>query len=159
MSSSSRLWVFTYYGECKDPAKHFESKNEAFKAVTEVGWQQESCPTTKRLHLQGYAYFNEKITLKKVQDILGIPGAHCEIMKGGIKASRNYCSKRETRVSGPWCYTQKEAVKAASKHSLPMDQWVKYLHDTYCLKAGMLDHGTRFLRLECKVCGGDTSKA
>lgn len=56
------------------------------------------------LHLQGYLQFGARRSLAAVrrtfQDV--IPNAHWEKSKGTAQQCRDYCTKDETRVSGPW---------------------------------------------------------
>lgn len=67
-------------------------------------WQREKCPTTGKLHLQGY------VQLVKARDMAWIkrnlfPTAHLELARGGYEANKEYCSKDDTRDegdAGPW---------------------------------------------------------
>lgn len=115
-SKSQVRWVFTYYGEVKDPSTMFNGVDRS--KVREIGWQQERCPTTGRLHIQGYVCFTigSKLTRKQAQETLFITGAHMEGMKGTVQDSRIYCSKLDTRVAGPWqLKTEKTGSKSGSK--------------------------------------------
>lgn len=65
-------------------------------------WQEEKCPETEKLHLQGYIEMKGKFRLSAMKKI--IPSAHLEPCMGGQKANIIYCHKEETRVSGPYSY-------------------------------------------------------
>lgn len=63
-------------------------------------YQIERCPTTGRLHVQGYAEFSRQVSLN---DITGwLPGAHVEPRRGSQAQAREYCMKEDSRVEGPW---------------------------------------------------------
>jgi hypothetical protein len=62
----------------------------------------EQCPETARLHLQGYLYASRKIGGVKVKEYLGDNTAHLEGARGSPIQNRDYCTKQETRVEGPW---------------------------------------------------------
>lgn len=51
-------------------------------------------------HLQGYVEFKQSIRLAAAKKLL--PTAHWEIAKGSKEQCKEYCSKQETRLSGPW---------------------------------------------------------
>lgn len=63
-------------------------------------FQLEACPDTGRRHIQGYVRFRSAQRLSALQRIL--PGGHFEAAKAGEKANVAYCTKSESRVSGPW---------------------------------------------------------
>ena len=89
--SYAKHWMFTSY---RDEEPTFPAS-----AVYAV-WQRESCPTSGRLHWQGYVEFTSKKRIKSVQDAIGDPKAHCELRKGTADQATAYCSKEETRVPG-----------------------------------------------------------
>lgn len=62
--------------------------------------QLELCPTTDRLHWQGFVQLDRQRTRSKLQSIF--PGLHCERRKGTIADAVAYCEKEDTRQSGPW---------------------------------------------------------
>lgn len=62
--------------------------------------QVESAPTTGQLHLQGFVVFEKNHRVHAVRELF--PGAHIEIMRGKVADSEKYCTKEETRISGPW---------------------------------------------------------
>lgn len=65
-------------------------------------YQLEKCPVTGRLHFQGYTHFHFSLSFNKFLQMVSLPTIHCEPCKGDFKANMKYCTKEDTRVSGPW---------------------------------------------------------
>lgn len=63
--------------------------------------QEELCPTTNRLHLQGYLELASPRGLAYVKTVLATPAAHVEVREGTRDDAREYCMKEESRVRGP----------------------------------------------------------
>lgn len=63
-------------------------------------YQQEKCPTTGKLHWQGYVKALERVGHKKIQEIIGDPVCHVEILRGKPGQAAAYCHKDETAVEG-----------------------------------------------------------
>lgn len=110
---SKRAWCFTYFGEVKDVPTYFSDVD--VNLYKEIGYQQERCPSSGRLHLQGYVLFAEPLRWKQVQTRLHIPGAHLEACVANVRMNRLYCSKAETRVAGPVQLVGKELTAAQKK--------------------------------------------
>ena len=53
-------------------------------------------------HIQAYCYFENAVAFTTVKTIF--QGAHIEAARGSPEENRTYCTKEETRVSGPWEY-------------------------------------------------------
>jgi len=104
----NRNWVFTSF------RVDVPFKWERYPIVRFAEWQLEQCPTTQKLHYQGYIVFEKQVTKKAVDDILFIEASPeheshkpwCEGMKGSISQSNVYCTKGRTRIEGPWQYGQ-----------------------------------------------------
>lgn len=103
----ARNFCFTYYGD--DMLERVEALREQAgegKPLRYVVVQQERCPTTKKLHLQGYAEFPKALRPGGAQSVLGMPSAHIEARNGTREQARVYCmeevKKGEPRVAGPW---------------------------------------------------------
>jgi len=84
-------WRFTAY----------EGQWDLFKTmpdiVAEWGWQQEVCPTTERIHYQGY--YRTKRQIRKSQAIKIFPGVNIDAIRNW-DAYKNYCKKADTAVPG-----------------------------------------------------------
>lgn len=65
-------------------------------------WQEEAGSVNGTKHLQGYASFSGPKTLASLKK--AFPTAHWEMRRGTHEQARDYCSKEETRISGPWSY-------------------------------------------------------
>lgn len=61
-------------------------------------YQLEKCPTTEKLHWQGYAEMKKPMRMKTAQQELGIMGAHMETRKGNAWDAFQYCIKEESAV-------------------------------------------------------------
>lgn len=88
----SRNYCFTYFGEREWDV------NEDIRYVV---WQREQCPETGRLHCQGYVQFRKQVRLGRACELLG-GGLHVEVARGSALRCREYCTKEETRVEGPF---------------------------------------------------------
>lgn len=65
-------------------------------------YQLERCPTTGRLHYQGYVRLDIKCRLGRAKAILGFPTVHLEPRLGSHEQAAAYSSKEDTRIAGPW---------------------------------------------------------
>lgn len=65
--------------------------------------QYEICPSTQRRHLQFYCEFRSKVSLATIRSIFG-PTVHVEPRRGTQREARDYCTKSDTRESGPYEY-------------------------------------------------------
>jgi len=93
--SKERSYCFTSY--CAQLALDEKSPNLRYCV-----YQQEKCPETGRLHLQGYIELLSPTRLAAVKIILGDPSAHLEKRRGTREQARSYSMKEETRITGPW---------------------------------------------------------
>jgi len=62
--------------------------------------QAETCPTTGRVHWQGYVHGNTPVGLETLKRELGLPGLHAEVRRGNHEEARQYCRKEESRIPG-----------------------------------------------------------
>lgn len=96
--SQARSWLITSYN-IEPPAFLLGLDKEIIKYGI---WQQERCPTTGRLHLQGYFEFSKPMRMSAVKRAIGDAAAHVEPRNGSREEARDYCRKEESRVAGPW---------------------------------------------------------
>lgn len=77
-----------------------------FESHKYVSWvfQIEECPGTSRLHIQGYASFKDAITRTAVTKLVNMPGVHLEPAHSDAQTNFKYCTKKDSRVFGPWAY-------------------------------------------------------
>jgi len=92
-------FVFTSYEE-KEP--DYDSENMEY-----LVYQQERCPTTQRLHWQGYVEFKHKVTFKQAIAAMmyNVNKGQCKtrifVRKGTPKQARDYCMDEDTQVQKP----------------------------------------------------------
>lgn len=103
-----RSVCFTYFigekEESKDAIRLYEEK-----IINAIGdgsliygvFQEERCPDTNRLHLQGYLKFGKQWSFKQIKEYWGST-IHIERTRGSPRQASDYCQKSESRVSGPY---------------------------------------------------------
>lgn len=79
-----------------NPYKYFDGSAWAQYLIC----QAEKCPTSGRVHWQGYVHGNTAVGLATLQRELGLPGVHAEVRRGSHEEAREYCRKEESRVPG-----------------------------------------------------------
>lgn len=94
MSAPSRHYCFTSFGI--DPPL-FDDKKHRYMV-----YQREECKETKKEHWQGYCELLKPMRLKGFKKSIGDEKAHCEIRKGSREQARDYCTKKDTRIDGPF---------------------------------------------------------
>lgn len=93
--------------------KAIEEESEKFKkTIQNVVWQLEKCPRTGKEHLQIFvACFTAKdeTVVRKLFNLNHVDDPQFQFVDARDKENppakiRNYCKKKETRISGPWEY-------------------------------------------------------
>lgn len=132
--NAAKWWCITSFSiEKWGGEKHFPS------GVIFALWQHEQCPETGKIHAQGLLCLSIKRRMKGVKELLEEPQAHLEMARD-IEASKAYCQKASTRISGPYTYghdptpTKKNLLQALAKRGLhsmveEMPMKVKVLKD------------------------------
>jgi len=134
----AKHWCFTLnsYDSLLDPS--------LWPHVTYVIYQEE-IGENGTPHLQGYVQFAKTRTLATVRSLDGLVGAHFEIAKGSPEQNKNYCSKDDTRIDGPYEYGELAAGQGARSDILS----VKNAIDNGASRAELYEHHfSTFLRLE-----------
>lgn len=98
-AASFTEFCFTKQEKEETGPEHVIKALKSAKAV-EYQFSLEKAPTTGKLHFQGY--FVLKSPIKFATALKRLPGYHLEAMKGTIEENRDYTSKEETHVAGPW---------------------------------------------------------
>lgn len=101
----SRGWVFTLFSEDEAAWEGISAMPIPFPDSTWCIAQLERAPDTGRLHLQGAVYYASPQRMARLKKDFGST-VHVEKMKGTPAQAKAYCSKAETRVSGPWEFGQ-----------------------------------------------------
>jgi hypothetical protein len=65
-------------------------------------YQQETCPTSGRLHWQGAIWLRKTATRSAVKVLLDDEKAHLEETRGSTESAIEYTRKEETAVAGTW---------------------------------------------------------
>ena len=97
--SLAKNWCFTLYEYTSVPV--YESLPEW---ATYMVFQEEKCPKTERLHIQGYVQLVSQKRMTAMKKIMNSNTVHLSIARGSAKQNRLYCMKEETRNAGPWEY-------------------------------------------------------
>jgi len=91
--SSGKSWTFTLFN-------HDEKSIDALKLKTGevelICFQEEKCPNTDRLHLQGFVKFPSTKRFNAVKIWLGDDAAHLETAKGSPRQNLDYCTKDDS---------------------------------------------------------------
>lgn len=97
-----RNWVFTLFKDGLSPEELSEDCKQILQdsRIKYFIYQIEKCEQTGRIHSQGYCMFSSNMRFNAVKCMLG--NAHIEKRKGSHSQARDYCSKEETRILGPF---------------------------------------------------------
>jgi len=112
----ARNAVFTQFlrddienGDVLDPS--------GWKDVKYAIWQLEMCPSTGRLHLQGYIEFvGKKTWVWAHKNLEGLETARFAPRKGTQEEAIDYCKKSETALEGPYEYGERR--EQGKRHDL-----------------------------------------
>lgn len=61
-------------------------------------YQYERCPSTGRIHVQGYVRFHSRKRMNTVKNVFGRQDMHLSTARDSEEINRNYCTKEESRV-------------------------------------------------------------
>lgn len=86
-------WAFTAY----EDQWHLFVNIKQYPDVAEWGWQKETCPTSGRLHYQGYMRTKRQYRHAGMRKMF--PTVHIEVAREWHKL-RSYCRKKETSITG-----------------------------------------------------------
>lgn len=99
--SKSQAWCFTLFTKLVrgqySPTFVYDEDNMVYAVM-----QVEECPTTNRLHFQGYVEFKNRVGFQRVKRLLQSDSVNIRPAKGSSVKNKEYCTKEETRVDGPW---------------------------------------------------------
>lgn len=109
-------WMFTHFvDELPDKDvldEHGFIYNHPTAKLVFLVCQLEKAPSTGRIHIQGYAEFAEKYSMKQLKEDFGNSKIHFEPRKGSQQQAIDYCTKRETRLYDdiePYYYGKRKA--------------------------------------------------
>lgn len=98
----SRKYCFTLFEDVED---HYDRLRTTVwgsqDVVRAICFQQEVCPDSGRLHLQGFVRFFRTHRVRGAQLALALPSStHLESARGTDQSNLEYCTKPESRVPG-----------------------------------------------------------
>lgn len=113
----SRNWLVTVhrYTDAENPPGRW--RDEVEYAI----WQEEKAPSTDKLHLQMFLRFHSQVAASGVKAMF-TSCPHVDIGDAKIDSMIAYCSKTETRVSGPWEHGIKPVGKGKRSDLLEMQE-------------------------------------
>lgn len=94
MSLKQRNYLFTLYELDSIP-------KQLPKDAKYIIYQLERCPSTGKLHYQGYIELKQPMRVNAVKQLLGSTTVHLERRQGTQLQAIDYCRKTETRVEYP----------------------------------------------------------
>lgn len=112
-NTRTAYWMFTDF----DPSLNdridytdddFEPENP-FPEADYVLMQIERCPTTSKLHYQGYVIIKSRPRFNALRTMYP-KRIHWETRRGSHVQAKDYCSKEDTRVAGPWFFGTDESI-------------------------------------------------
>lgn len=130
-------------------------------------YQQEKCPKTNRLHLQGFVMLEagHRATIKQIREYIGDPGAHIEAVKTSVSRCIAYCKKNETRVSGTEPFEHGTPPIQGSRSDLkPYDDYCQKLYNGLISMADVAAenpalYGLHFKKFQEVKTAGDQKRA
>ncbi len=93
-----RHWCFTLYGETLPFGGQTDVGFGILSGVRYAVYQRELCPTSGRLHYQGYIEFGSPVRITGAVHTAGT-GAHCERRLGTRDQAREYCMQASKRLA------------------------------------------------------------
>lgn len=79
--------------------------------------QLEECPSTHRLHVQGYVEYDKMMTLKQAKEHLGYD-THLEKRRGNQQQAIDYCTKLDTRYKDYFPFSLGKKAKQGERTDL-----------------------------------------
>ena len=93
-----RSWIFTYYPSNEDrDLLWFENLSQSSQ-IRYMIMGREHCPTTGKLHFQGYISYNNAKTFKQTKKWFKLDKIHIESALGNDCQNQVYCSKEELLI-------------------------------------------------------------
>lgn len=103
----ARNYCFTLFKEHEGTSiahDELSKRIRSSKHVTYCIFQLEECGETKKEHYQGYVEFSSPQRSNAVKRLMGADWVHLEKRRGSSEQCREYCSKTESRIAGPWIW-------------------------------------------------------
>lgn len=125
ISASQRFtsFVFTSYDIERDPSVYYQPISPSY-----LRWQIERCPTTQKLHIQGFCQLSKQVYFTRIKACDS--ACHFEKTRGTADEADAYCSKEDTRVSGPYQWGTMRSDGRHNRRSAD-DILLEVLHGTF----------------------------
>nr|WAE43096.1 MAG: replication associated protein [Cressdnaviricota sp.] len=94
--SQGKFWMLTINNPEDDPFQEMEEGTDYQYLV----YQLEKGDEEETLHVQAYICFHTNVRFKKIKEMF--PTAHLELRRGKHSEAKGYCTKKQTRVDGPY---------------------------------------------------------
>jgi len=109
--AQGKYWMFTLFPQTEEEQTCWPVDSDAMpravsdwlirdKQIQYIVCQVECAPGTGRFHVQGYLQRTSNARLSKMKSLS--PSAHWELRRGTHQEAKDYCTKKESRVQGPW---------------------------------------------------------
>lgn len=104
-NTRSKYWLLTFWSQ-----ETVENHQSYFKKIFEENgeriqyliYQIEKSPDTGRNHIQAYICLRDRVRISGIKKLVQDETVHCETRRGSHEEARDYCSKEDTRVDGPY---------------------------------------------------------
>lgn len=163
----SRSWCWTLF----DFTEEDKNRINAIQCRYSI-YGVETCPKTKKTHLQGYTEFKKPIRMNAVKNLFERRDIHLETRKGTREQAREYCKKEnQFTENGDWekggqgkrndlREVGDRILAGATKLEIAEDApdiFIKYHNGINALKAVVEEKETReFRKLDVEVLWGDS---
>jgi len=144
-------WVFTV----NNPVRPFPDRLP--RGVSYLVFQLERGHAGGTLHLQGYAQFDRKVRLSAVVACFEgdyacpQPRGHWEIARGTPAQNKEYCTKGDTRLDGPFEFGAVSGGQGARTDLVEVSRRILETGNAYCDPAVFLKYGSNMLKLAATV--------
>lgn len=104
----ARRYMFTDFNIPQDGSYDPSNYHDRFPpAVKAACWQLEQCPTTSRLHIQGYLKCHQPVRYTQLKTAMGTT-VHFDKCQGSESQCVNYATKVASRIQGPFYWPSQE---------------------------------------------------
>jgi len=103
-NTKSQAWCFTLYTKLDNKGNYSPTFVWNEEQMAYAVMQVEECPTTNRMHFQGYVEYKNRVTFKRAKQLLQSDTVNIRIADGSSDQNTTYCTKEETRIDGPWIF-------------------------------------------------------
>lgn len=142
MSRTQRVrnWCFTWNNPSLAPDELLQCL-PTWPHLRYIVWQEERGENGTR-HYQGYSEWLKAMTVAGLSKLM--PGSHWEPRRGTQKQAKDYCTKFDTRVAGPWEYGEPASITQGNRSDLV--EVAETLRTTKSLAETAMAHPATFIK-------------